>query len=209
MSIEVSIMRQAYEYGQGWRAAGALLLAILFLPSCALLKRPEAPRQTYELTAPSNFSTQGGTRSQLLVKKPNALKALDSDRIIVKADDGAISLLAGVQWVDTVPAMVQAKLVESFENTGRAGATAKPGDGLVIDHQLISDLRRFEIDRGRAVIELSIKLLSDKSGQVLETRIFTATAPVAGTDAGDNARALNRAFDSLARDVVRWVFAEV
>ncbi|MEM9733250.1 MAG: ABC-type transport auxiliary lipoprotein family protein [Pseudomonadota bacterium] len=202
-------MRQGQTFGRKGQKALALAVALCVLPSCALLKRPEAPRQTYELTAPDSFATAGGTRSQLLVKVPNALKGLDSDRVLVKADDGSISLLAGVQWVDTIPAMVQAKLVESFENTGRAGATAKPGDGLVIDHQLISDLRRFEIDRGRAVIELSIKLLADKSGQVLETRIFTATAPVRGTEPGDNARALTRAFESLAKDVVAWVFAEV
>lgn len=205
-------MRQEWATGR-WhtvfvRAVFAAFMATV-LSSCALLKGQEKPRQTYELNAPDNFSAGGSTGAQLLVKVPNALKALDSDRIIVKSDDGSITLLAGVQWVDTVPRMVQAKLVESFENTGNAGATAKPGDGLVIDYQLISDLRRFEIDGRRAVVELSIKLLSDKSGQVLETRIFTSAAPVSGQDAGDNARALNRAFEGLAKDVVAWVFARV
>ncbi|MFD0917987.1 ABC-type transport auxiliary lipoprotein family protein [Pseudahrensia aquimaris] len=188
-------------------------LAAVVLSGCALLKAPEAPRDSYELTAPDSVSgLRASTNAQILVKKPNALKSLDSERLVLRSNGSEITYLAGVQWTDTVPNMVQAKLVEAFENTGATGATAKPGDGLVIDYQLISDLRRFEVvtdGAGQAVIELSIKLLSDKSGKVLETQIFTATATLVGREGDDYVRALDAAFDELAVDVIRWVLGRV
>lgn len=189
------------------------IVMLLGTSGCALLKSAPEPRDSYEITAPKSVSgISGSTRAQILIKKPNALKSLDSERLVLRSNGSEITYLAGVQWTDTVPNMVQSKLVESFENSGATGATAKPGDGLVIDYQLVSDLRRFEVvtDGGnRAVIEISIKLLSDKSGKVLETEIFTASAPVSGEANDAYIRALDAAFDELAIDIIRWVLGQV
>ena len=188
------------------------VLACALLAGCALVQPREAPRETFDLSAPEAVSERGATGAQILVKQPNALKAIDSDRIVLKPSPTVITYLSGAQWQDTVPRLVQAKLVETFENTGATGATAKPGDGLVIDYQLVIDVRRFEIvtyGGSRAVIELSIKLLSDRSGKVRETRIFTAEAPANGSEPADYVDALDRAFDRLASDVVRWVTGSI
>ena len=195
------------------RLPASLALAALAtqISACALIKPAEPPRDTYELTAPNRISSvRGGTGAQILVKLPNALKSIDSDRLIVRQGAAEITYLAGAQWSDTVPRMVQAKLVEAFENTESTGATAKPGDGLVIDYQLISDIRRFEIDAdGTAVIEMSIKLLADRSGKVLETRVFTATTPTVDNDAKVLVAAIDDAFDELARSIINWVVNRV
>jgi len=178
---------------------------------CAFLKSPPPPRDTFELAAMSNSGGKlGSTQAQLLVKLPNALKSIDNDRIIVRSGTSGVTYLSGAQWADTIPRMVQAKLVEAFENSSSTGATAKPGDGLVIDYQLISDIRRFEVsEKGTAVVEMSIKLLSDKTGKVLETRIFTATAQSAGFDAEAYVSAFDAAFAQLSRSVISWVLARV
>ena len=193
--------------GLGTLARGLMLgTALLGVTSCALLGRGEAPRDTYDISAPTEFSgVRGGSRAQILVKVPTALKAIDSDRIIVKPTPSVVTYLAGAQWSDTVPRLLQAKLVESFENAGATHATAKPGDGLIIDYQLVSDVRRFEISDGVATIELSIKLLTDQTGLVRETRIFRSTAPAAGEDPDAIVASFDRAFDQLARDIVTWV----
>ena len=207
-----------HENSKRWspiNAAGRFRLGLIgatvtLLSSCALLKAPEAPRETYEISAPAKFSgIRGGTRAQILIKAPTALKSIDSDRMIVKPTRSVITYLEGAQWSDTVPKMIQAKLLEAFENTGATGATAKPGDGLVIDYQLISDIRRFEISNGSAVIEISIKLLADKTGLVRETRIFTASAVAAGDTAEAYVDAFDAAFDELARSTIRWVIGRV
>ena len=185
-------------------------LAGLVLSSCAFLQPPEAPRETFEISAPTRISGLAGrTGAQILVKTPTSLKSIDSERMILRPSPSVVTYIAGAQWSDTVPQMVQAKLVETFENTGATGATARPGDGLVIDYQLVSDIRRFEIANGTATIDISIKLLADGTGKVRETRIFTGTARTIGSDAADYVAAFDAAFDSVAADIVRWVVRRV
>lgn len=185
----------------------ALLLgSAITLSSCSLIKPPETPRETYDLTAPEGRSgLRSGSGSQILVKVPTALKFIDSERIIVRPSPSVITYLEGAQWGDTVPRMIQSKLVEAFENTGTSGATAKPGDGLVIDYQLVSDIRRFEVLNGVATIEISIKLLTDRSGLVRETRIFKSSSRSAGQSADNYVAAFDAAFNDLANNIVRWV----
>ena len=54
--------------------------------------------------------------------------------------------LAQSQGSDRLPRMVQLRLLQAFENTGRIGAVGVPGQGLAIDYQLVMEIRRFEID---------------------------------------------------------------
>jgi cholesterol transport system auxiliary component len=184
----------------------ALGLSLIALSSCALMKSDGSARETYDLTAPTKISgVRGASRSQILVKNPTALKSLDSNRIIVRPSATVITYLAGAQWSDTVPNLIQAKLVEAFENSGATRATARPGDGLIIDYQLVSDIRKFEISDGVAVIELSIKLLRDRSGLVRETRIFKASTRAGGKEAADIVAAFDASFDTIAREIVMWV----
>ncbi len=42
-------------------------------------------------------------------------------------------------------ALVQLRLLQAFQNTGRIGAAGLPGQGLAIDYQVVTELRRFEI----------------------------------------------------------------
>lgn len=187
------------------------LAAALALSGCNLLRGPDAPRETYDIIAPANAAPSAATRAQILVKEPVALKAYDTDRIVLKPTPRVITYVADAQWLDTAPKLIQARLVEVFENTGRTGATARPGDGLVIDFQLVPSLRRFEIveDENAAILELSIKLLTDKTGLVRSTRIFTARAPVNEATADGYVRALDNAFDAAAREIVDWVLTSI
>jgi len=193
------------------RSSQAMLIACLAMTftSCALIKPAEAPRETFDLSAPLNFSqVRGRSQAQILVKTPTALKYIDSDRLILKPSPTIVNYLAGAQWADTVPQMVQARLVETFENTGATKATAKPGDGLVIDFQLVSDIRKFEIFDDTATIEISIKLLTDRSGLVRQTRIFEASTIASGSTPADYVDAFNESFERVARDIVRWVIRQ-
>lgn len=187
------------------------LASIVALTGCNLLQSPPPPNETYDIVAPERPGVGGATEAQILVKVPTALKAYDTDRIVFKPSPRVITYVAGAQWLDTAPRLIQARLVEVFENTGRTGATAQPGDGLVIDFQLIPTLRRFEIvgERNEALLELSIKLLTDRTGQVVQTRIFTARARVSGSEPDDYVRALDAAFDQAAAEIVAWVLRAI
>ncbi len=194
-------------FGRKTKLTVVLVLA-LQASACALIKKQEAPRETYEISAPQSFSgLRASTGSQILVKLPTSLDAINSARIIVRPSPRVITYLEGAQWSDTVPKMVQSKLVEAFENSASTGATAKPGDGLVIDYQLVSDIRRFEVINRQANIEISIKLLADGSGKVVETKIFEVTAGASSETADGYVNAFDQAFDQLSRDIIRWVLS--
>jgi len=60
-----------------------------------------------------------------------------------------------------------------------------------------------------AQVSLSVKLVSDRTGKVLRAKVFDAQAPISGTDANAVVNGINSAFDSIARDLVKWVLAAV
>ncbi len=200
-----------------WRGLigySVLTCLLVVSSSCALVKPPQPPPETYDISAPRNFSgLKNGSRAQILVKAPSALKALDSQNIVVKPAPTVITYLSDAQWSDVLPKMVQTKLVETFENTGRAGAVAKPGDGLVIDYQILSSIRSFQVvakgDTKTAQVELSVKLLNDRNGRVLRSRIFSASASFSGSKNDDYVNALDGTFDKVAGEIVIWVLGRI
>lgn len=171
-----------------------------------------AVNDTFDLSAAQvDVSTKASARSrQLLVADPSALKALDSEQILVRVSGSEIRYLKNSQWSDRLGRVVQANLVEAFENTGRLGGVGRPGQGLAIDYQLVSDIRTFEIvasggDRG--VVEMSVKLLNDRNGTVKAQRSFRAEARSSGTSNEAYVDALNRAFATVTADMVAWTLA--
>jgi cholesterol transport system auxiliary component len=191
-----------------WRLAAPL--AALALGACSTA----AVVDIYDLGAPAQISgLKANTRSQILVQEPSALKSLDAQDIVVKTSPTQIEYLARSQWPDRLPKVVQARLVEAFENTGRVRAVSKPGEGLVIDYQIVTDIRAFQANVGSgeqaAQVSLSVKLVSDRTGKVLRAKVFDAQAPLGGTDAPSVVEGINSAFDKIARELVKWVLTAV
>lgn len=192
-------------------AATMLLPALGFgLAACG----SKAVNDTFDLTASvSDVATTASARSrQLLVADPSALKALDSEQILVRVSGAEIRYLSQSQWSDRLTRVVQSKLVEAFENTGRLGGVGRPGQGLAIDFQLITDVRAFEIaaeggDRG--VVEISAKLLNDRNGTVKAQRVFRAEVPSTGSDNASYVAALDRAFARVTGDIVAWTLQSI
>lgn len=180
------------------------LLAML-LSGCASLKEPPA---TFELSAPPPAATRSAaTRAQILIPEPTAAKSLDSQQIVVRPTPQTIETLAASQWSDRLPRLVQLRLLQAFQNTGRVGAVGVPGQGLAIDYQIVTEMRRFEVtvDGGSmAVVEIAVKALNDKTGVVRATRIFRGTAPLTGTGNAAYVAALDKAFGEVADEIVGW-----
>lgn len=194
-----------------------LLLASVLAPGLSLGLAScgsKASNDTFDLTASvSEVATAASARNrQLLVADPSALKALDSEQILVRVSGAEIRYLSQSQWSDRLTRVVQSKLVEAFENTGRLGGVGRPGQGLAIDYQLITDVRSFEIaaegtDRG--VVEISAKLLNDRNGTVKAQRVFRAEVPSSGSDSSAYVAALDRAFARVTADIVAWTLQSI
>src|SRR5690606_11985609 len=144
--------------------------------------------------------------------EPTALKALDGQDIVIRPTAGSIQFLKGAQWADRLPRVAQARLAEALQRSGRFSGVGKPGEGLAIDYQVVMEIRAFEIDIAggpRATVALFVKLLNDRNGVVVASRLFEAAAPVAGSENDDYVSALDNAFGEAAVDIVRWTASTI
>jgi cholesterol transport system auxiliary component len=191
-----------------FRQVGTVAALSMLLSGCIGLGGSSEPLDTFELTAPPPPATEGRrSRSQILITEPTALKSLDSERIVIKPTASAIEYLAGSQWADRLPRIVQARMVEAYQLSGRVGGVGRPGEGLAIDYQVIADIRAFEVRLAgddRAVVELYVRVLNDRNGVVAGARLFSHTAPVIGTGNQAFVTALDKAFVAVSGEVVAW-----
>lgn len=193
-------------------SAGVALLGLLLTGCAALSGGRSKPLDTYELTAPAVSSRQAGGRTQVLVAEPLALKALDSQNIVISPSPGAIEYLGGAQWADRLPRIVQTRLVETFQRSGGFNGVGRPGEGLAIDYQIIVEIREFGItlDGSRSAgVRLFVKLLNDRNGTVRATREFSERAPVSGTTNDAYVAALDAAFGAAAAEIVGWTRSRI
>ena len=192
-------------------AARAALVAVLAatLTACG---STQARNDTFALTSIATADGPSARSRQILVPQPSALKALDGEQIVIRPSASEIQYLAGAQWSDSLSKMVQAKLVQAFENTGRLGGVGMPGQGLAIDYQIVTEIRAFEVQTAgadAAVVEISAKLLNDRNGTVRAQKVFRATAPVGGTGNPAFVKALDAAFAAVTADIVGWTLAAI
>ncbi len=186
--------------------SGAALLALAIAGCAALPGGGPAPLDTFELSA-ATVPAHRQSRRQILIAEPSALKALDSQNIVIKPGTRSNQYLKWAQWADRLQQIVQARLAETFQRSGSFAGVGKPGEGLAIDYQVITEIRAFDVRVGqgdRAVVELFVRLLNDRNGEVRAQRSFTASAPVSGAGNPAYVAALDAAFGQAAQEIVRW-----
>jgi len=191
----------------------ALLCVIASLSGCA----QTAIRDTFDLGMPEHATKNLDIQKknmQILVPAPTAVKALDGQDIEIKSADDSISYLKGAQWGDRLPNLVQARLIQAFENSGLLGGVGRPGEGLAINYQILSDIRSFNIvlmtrEQRLACVEIGVKIMDDKTGNIIASRVFRSQTVVSGLNNGQYALALDNAFKVATKDIVDWVLAKI
>ena len=181
----------------------------LLLASCG---GGAAKNDTFGLSSIPDVTGPTARGQQILVPEPSALKALDSDQIVIRPSLAEIQYLSRSQWNDRLPKIVQAKLVQAFENTGVVGGVGKPGEGLAIDFQVVTDIRAFEVRTDgpdTAVVELSVKIVNDRNGTVRAQKVFSGSAPVGGAGNPAFVMALDAAFAGVTADIVAWTLKAI
>ncbi|MDJ0931233.1 ABC-type transport auxiliary lipoprotein family protein [Breoghania sp.] len=192
-------------------AVGALLTAAV--SGCAAVTGGPAPRDIYTLGAPTDFAGKAHhSRAQLLIASPHTLAALDTDNIAVISDGIAMSYFGGAAWSDRVQRLLQSKMIEAFENSGGVRAVGQPGEGLLIDYQIVTDIRAFQLavdGRRTAQVAFSAKIINDRNGKVVASRTFRAEVRVSGDTVDDAVTAINSATNQCLVDLVTWTLGRV
>lgn len=185
------------------------LMPVLLLGAAAAACSSTPAPTTFDLTAPRGSARGAAVRGQIVVQEPATIQTFEAERIVVRDSSGSVSLLGGGQFADRLPRLIQARLIQTFENASLLKAVSRPGDRVTADYQLNSEIRAFEVSAatGEAVVEISAKLIEDRSGRIVKAKVFTARAPIGAVDAINAAQGLDRALSIVLLDIVRWIGA--
>lgn len=171
-----------------------------------------APKIIYDLDAPQAFAPpKKSIKGQLVIAEPTGVLMFDTQRILFVPPGGDHPEFATFQWSDSIPKLIQAKLIQSFENYDIAHAPLRAGDGVPADYQLAIDIRGFQVTTETAPvaeIALSAKIL-DKTGRVMAARLFQDKKKLERLDPQSAASAFGAAFSAVAADLVGWTVSVI
>ncbi len=143
-------------------------------------------------------------KGQLVIPEPSTVTMYDTQRILFSPANNSAEF-ANAQWADTIPRLLQARLIQSFENYDIAHAPLRSADGADADYQLLIDIREFQVAAGtqpEAKIAFSVRLL--KQGKVVAARLFSANQVIDKVEPSAVVAAFDTAFAGIARDLIGW-----
>lgn len=167
----------------------------------------KAKAHVYDLIAPKTFpEIKKIPSAQIVLPEPDILGAVFNDEIIVNTADGKRDTTFEGKWPDTLSRVLQARMIQSFENANVLKILARQPDGDPADYQVLLDLRRFDATKGTAAsanIAFSAKII-DSAGKIVAAKLFDVGVPIAATDEAGIAASLNQVFDKAVSEFVVW-----
>jgi phospholipid/cholesterol/gamma-HCH transport system substrate-binding protein len=160
---------------------------------------------TYDLRAPQNLgSASKSINGQLAIPEPTAVAMLETQRMLFSQKDHPG--FADFVWADSIPKLLQARLIESFENYDIGHAPLRAADIGQTDFQLLIDVRRFRIatdSEPAAEIGLSARII-DRNGKVIASRLFEDSQKFDKVEPPAAVAAFDDAFGRIAKEMIAW-----
>lgn len=168
---------------------------------------PAPQKITYDLNAPNNLGPDGkALKGGLVIPEPTAVTMLETQRFLFQPA-GDHPDFTEAMWADAIPKLLQARLIEGFENYDLAHAPLRNADLGQADYQMLIDVRRFRIvadaETAAAQIALSVKLV-DKNGAVVASRLFEENEKLDKLNPPLAVAAFNAAFGRMAKNMIAW-----
>ena len=166
------------------------------------------PTPVYSLTVPAGEPPCAEAADlQLVVPEPAALTGISTNKIPLMGvfpDPHAFDkgLLA-----DTMPALVQTKIIESLENSNCFRSVTRNIDGLQSDLQLVLDIRNFSVSaipQPTADLDVSAKVISN-DGKNLGSKVIRESSVLKAANASEAAAALNDVFGKMIQQLSPWM----
>jgi phospholipid/cholesterol/gamma-HCH transport system substrate-binding protein len=165
-----------------------------------------AQKITYDLRAPQNLvPASKSIKGQLAIPEPTAVAMLETQRMLFSPVKDYLGF-ADFLWADSIPKLLQARLIESFENYDIAHAPLRVADIGQTDFQLLIDVRRFRIatdSAPAAEIGLSARIV-DKNGKVIASRLFEDSQKFDKVEPSAAIAAFDDAFGRVAKEMIAW-----
>ncbi|WP_170415367.1 ABC-type transport auxiliary lipoprotein family protein [Ruegeria atlantica] len=194
-----------------------LILALVSLGACTglgTLRQASKPNDLYLLTPKSTFSSSlPRVQKQIVVQEPTATAAVNTDQIAIQPTPLQVQYLPRARWVDRAPLIVQALLVESYENSGKVAAVGRSTVGLRADYVIVPDLREFQglvvsdvegTKTIRVEVRMNIKIIDEFEDKIIASSSFREFVVSASDATPDLVEAFDDALGKTMRDAVEW-----
>ncbi|WP_299593083.1 ABC-type transport auxiliary lipoprotein family protein [uncultured Tateyamaria sp.] len=201
-----------------WISGVFLLFLLAGCAGLSSLVEVTTPTNLYTLSPKSTFSASlPQLKSQIVVDQPTATAMVDTNQIAVQPTPLQVQYLPEARWVDRAPLIVQALLIESFENSGRVPAVGSSAIGLRADYLVVTDIREFqafvpqtsEPSALRVDVRLNIKIVDAFSDRIIASKSFEEIVASESDAATDVANAFDEALGDTMRDAVEWSIREI
>ncbi|NVO57760.1 membrane integrity-associated transporter subunit PqiC [Rhodobacteraceae bacterium B1Z28] len=199
-----------------------MTLLVASLGGCAglgTLKQAAKPNDLYLLSPKSTFSSSlPRIQKQIVVQEPTATAAVNTDQIAVQPTRLQVQYLPRARWVDRAPLIVQALLVESYENSGKVAAVGRSTVGLRADYVIVPDLREFQgivvadTENAKTVrieVRMNIKIIDEFEDKIIASSSFQENVVAASDQTPDLVRAFDDALGKTMRDAVEWSIRKI
>jgi cholesterol transport system auxiliary component len=190
---------------------------VALLPGCSsVLPEPPAPR-IYRLNPVLGGTLSGPpVRAGLAIALPSAPQSLDTDRIALTRGPTRFEYYAESIWTDRLPALLNALLVESFENSGRVSDVERDTYAMTRGYVLQTDIREFEARYAdldsrtpEIVIVLDLRLTRGADGPQAGRTLIDQRATSPQNNMDSIVAAFDMATAAALRQAVTWTLREM
>ena len=190
----------------------ALLGAASLVAGCSLIRAAEEPTDLYQVSPKSTFEpNMPAVQWQLAVEVPAAAANLNTGRIAISQSPTSSDYYAKTAWTDRAPAMVQTRIVDSFENSHKIVAVSRESIALRANYTLQPDLRNFEAmyfyEKDKppiAHVRIVAKLVRLPDRQIISVATFERCVRAREDKVPKVVEAFDQALGSVIKQLVAW-----
>lgn len=204
-----------------WIAIAAAFSGLAGCVDIPFPKTDESPR-LYVLTPKSTYPEDlKSVDWQLLVDAPVSPAGLNTARIALQDSPIELRYFDLASWTDFAPRMVQALIVESFENSGRIVSVGREQIGLRSDFVLKTELREFQAEYEERIpensiglgpnaappwarVRVNVKLVKMPQREIIAHQTFERRIRARQNRMGDIIEAFDEALGKTLKSVVIW-----
>ena len=159
----------------------------------------------FDLAAPAlQVDLSHAPEAALVVADPTTVASLDTQRLIIKTAQGELQPQP-VQWPDSIPKLVQKRVLQSFDKAGYRFATG-PNDTATPELQLQLDIGAFQINETptpMAEVRFSARILGE-DGKVIQRGEIEGHATAASLEPQAAVAAMTEAFAKALEALLEW-----
>lgn len=190
----------------------ALALAGAVAPSgCTVFGTDLEPVASYTLSPPERLdvSWNGGHCCLLEVRTPLPAPGFATTRMVYQRSEYQYEAFAYSQWVDTLPGLVRASMIEGLAGIGLfsdvVAAPSPEAPDYRIETRDLLVLQRFDGERSEVEVSLRARVVDAEERLLLGVRQFAATVPARSADPQGGVVAANEALADVLNQLARYL----